>query len=256
MSDQNNSNAGKIADATAKTIEASVKPAAEVAKATINAAADNADKAIKATRKSARRTASATKTTARKTARVAKAAKRVAAKRTARKTITNAAAPKRVAQKRTETMTSNDYFKGFQTIPTFAPFQDVVAKAGENSQQFAQRGQKVAEELADLARANIEAFVEAGRVASEGARALGQDAVSTSRKGFEKAADAVRTLAEAKSPTEYLQLQGEFARASFDRMVSDGSKLTETMVKLAGEAFQPIQNRAAKNAERFNNLVA
>ena len=69
-------------------------------------------------------------------------------------------------------------------------------------------------------------------------------------------ADAIRTLAEAKSPTEYLQLQGEFARASFDRMVAEGSKMTETMVKLAGQAFQPIQNRAAANAERFNTLVA
>jgi phasin family protein len=72
----------------------------------------------------------------------------------------------------------------------------------------------------------------------------------------EQAADAIRSLAEAKSPTEYLQLQGEFARASFDRMVAESSKLTESMVKLAGEAFQPLSNRASANAERFNTLVA
>jgi phasin family protein len=53
-----------------------------------------------------------------------------------------------------------------------------------------------------------------------------------------------------------MQLQGEFARASFDRMVAEGSKLTESMVKLAGEAFQPLQNRASANADRFNTLVA
>ena len=153
-------------------------------------------------------------------------------------------------------MTNNDFFKGFDALPTFAPFQGMFADAGESGQQFAERGQKVAEELADLARANVEAIVEAGRVASEGARAISQDAVSTSREGFEKAADAIRSLAEAKSPTEYLQLQGEFARASFDRMVAEGSKMTETMVKLAGEAFQPISNRATANAERFNTLVA
>ena len=98
-------------------------------------------------------------------------------------------------------------------------------------------------------------MVKASRVASEGARALTQDAVSTSREGFEKAADAIRTLAEAKSPTEYVQLQGEFARASFDRMVAEGSKMAESMVKLAGEAFQPISNRATANAERFNRSL-
>jgi phasin family protein len=118
------------------------------------------------------------------------------------------------------------------------------------------KSQKVAEELADLARANVEAVVEAGRVATEGARSIGQDVVAKQRDGFEAAADAIRSLAEAKSPTEYLQLQGDFARASFDRAVAETSKLTESLVKLAGEAFQPLSNRASANAERFNTLVA
>ena len=152
--------------------------------------------------------------------------------------------------------TTKNLFDGFTAVPAFAPFQSMFAQAGERSQDIASKGQKVAEELADLARANVEAIVEAGRVAVEGARSLGQDVVATSRDGVEQAADAIRSLAEAKSPTEYLQLQGEFARASFDRMVAEGSKLTESMVKLAGEAFQPLQNRASANAERFNTLVA
>ena len=151
-------------------------------------------------------------------------------------------------------MTKNAF--NFDAVPAFAPFQNMFAGANERGQDFAKRGQKVAEELADLTRANVEAIVEAGRVASEGARALGQDVVATSRDGVEQAADAIRSFAEAKSPTEYLQLQGEFARASFDRMVAETSKLTESMVKLAGEAFQPISNRATANAERFNTLVA
>ena len=74
--------------------------------------------------------------------------------------------------------------------------------------------------------------------------------------GIEQAANAVRSFAEAKSPTEFLQLQGEFARSSFDRLVAESSKLTETMVKLAGEAVQPLSNRASVNAERLNKIVA
>ena len=153
-------------------------------------------------------------------------------------------------------MTNTNFFNGFETMPAFAPFQTLFADANERSQELARKSQKVAEELADLARANVEAIVESGRVATEGARSLGQEAVSSSRDGFEQAAGAIRTLAEAKSPTEYLQLQSEFARASFDRAVAETSKLTESLVKLAGEAFQPISNRATANAERFNTLVA
>src|SRR5437588_81203 len=129
-------------------------------------------------------------------------------------------------------------------------------KVVKETATVAKRSQKVAEELADLARANVEAIVQAGRVAAEGAKSLGQDVVATSRDGVEQAADAIRSLAEAKSPTEYLQLQGEFARASFDRAVAESSRLTESLVKLAGEAFQPLSNRATANAERFNTLVA
>lgn len=232
----------KAADAALDSVSANTKVVTETAKKVVATASKAAPKVA---RKPARKTAR-------------KAKKRIVAKtakRTARKT--NTAAPKRVAQKRIiETMTNYDYFKGFQAFPTITPFQDMFAKANENGQQFAERGQKVAQELADLARANVEAVVEAGRVATEGTRALTQDAVSSGREGFEKAADAIRALAEAKSPTEYLQLQAEIARTSFDRMVAEGSKITESMVKLAGEAFQPISNRASANAERFNTLVA
>ena len=153
-------------------------------------------------------------------------------------------------------MTNQNFFAGFDAMPAFAPFQNIFAEAGERSQELVKKSQKVAGELADLARANVEAVVEANRVAAEGARAIGQDAVSSSRDGFEQAADAIRSLAEAKSPTEYLQLQGDFARASFDRAVAESSRLTESLVKLAGQAFQPLSNRASANAERFNTLVA
>ena len=152
--------------------------------------------------------------------------------------------------------TPNAVFPGFDAFSGSTPFQSLFADAGERSQEAVKKSQKVAQELADIAKANVEAVVEAGRLAAEGARSIGQDAVARTREGAEQAADAIRSLAEAKSPTEFVQLQGELARTSFDRMVAESSRLTESMVKLAGQAFQPLSNRATQNAERFNNLVA
>ena len=151
---------------------------------------------------------------------------------------------------------TNNFFGAFEGLQGAAPFQNLLADANGRTQDAVKRSQRVAEELADLTRANVEAMVEAGRVAAEGARSIGQNVVATSRDGVEQAADAIRSLAEAKSPTEYLQLQNDFARASFDRLVAESSKLTESFVKLAGEAFQPLSNRASANAERFNSFVA
>jgi phasin family protein len=224
----------KIAQTVADTVETIAKTSEKVAKRTRAATARRVKREATAQKAETRRTVRKTRTAARKTA--PKAA--------------------RTAQERIETVTNSNFFNGFQAVPAFAPFQTMFADANERSQDFAKRGQKVAEELADLARANVEAVVEASRVAAEGARSIGQKVVASNRDGIEQAADAIRSLAEAKSPTEYLQLQSELARASFDRTVAETSKLTESLVKLAGEAFQPLSNRATANAERFNTLVA
>ena len=247
-----------MADETQVEAQAIAQAAAEAPAKVAEAIADTVETIAKESAKVAKKIrAPVARPIARKAKREAVAAKAPARRSPARRKTNRTAARKSAAatQQRNQTVTNN-LFNGLEAVPAFAPFQTLFADASERSQELAKRSQKVAEELADLARANVEAVVEAGRVASEGAKAIGQDAVSSSREGFEQVADAVRSLAEAKSPTEYLQLQGEFARASFDRAVAESSKLTESLVKLAGEAFQPISNRASANAERFNTLVA
>jgi phasin family protein len=227
----------KVAETVANTVETIARESKKVAKRTRASTARRVKRDAAADKASARRTVRKTRKT------------RIAARKAAPKAA-------RTAQKRTETVTNTNFFNGFEAVPAFAPFQSMFADANERSQDLVKKSQKVAEQLADLARANVEAVVEAGRVAAEGARSIGQDVVAKQRDSVEQAADAIRSFAEAKSPTEYLQLQGEFARASFDRAVAETSKLTESLVKLAGEAFQPLSNRATANAERFNTLVA
>jgi len=232
------------------------KAAAEAPAKVATAVADTAATLVKESAKVAKRTRA---TTARRVKREAAASAKPTTRRSKiarRKTRTAARKTAATAQKRNETVTNKNFFNGFEAIPAFAPFQSLFADAGERSQDLVKKSQKVAEQLADLTRANVEAIVESSRVAAEGARSIGQGVVASSRDGVEQTADAIRSLAEAKSPTEYLQLQSEFARSSFDRAVAETSKLTESLVKLAGEAFQPLSNRASATAERFNTLVA
>jgi phasin family protein len=255
MTDQTKVDAQAAAQAPAKVAEAVAD--------TIETIATQSEKAAKRTRaaiaRGVKREAIAEKAATRRTARKTPTARKTRASRktgTAGKTRTAARKTARVVQERIETVNNSNFFNGFNAVPAFAPFQSLFSGANERSQEMARKSQKVAEELADLARANVEAVVEASRVAAEGARSIGQDMVASSRGGVEQAADVIRSLAEAKSPTEYLQLQSDFARASFDRAVAETSKLTESLVKLAGEAFQPLSNRATANAERFNTFVA
>jgi phasin family protein len=241
-----------LTDQTKIQAEAAAEAPAKLA----TAVAETATKVVKETAAVATRERASAK---RRTARKAKAVAATVAKTTRRKAPRRAkraavAATTAARTERNKTMKIDTNF--FGAMPTAAPFQTLFADAGERGQEAFKRTQKAAEELAELTRANIEAIVDAGRIAVEGTRALGQDVVASGREGVEQAADAVRSFAEAKSPTEFLQLQGEFARTSFDRLVAESSKLTESFVKLAGEAIQPISNRASVAAERLNKLVA
>lgn len=151
---------------------------------------------------------------------------------------------------------NNNMFAGFGAFPGVFGFENLFADASVRGEDAVKRSRKAAEGLADLYRGNVDALVAAGKIAASGAQSIGQELVAKGRDNLEQTATTVRTFAEAKSPTELLQLQSEFARTAFDRFVEETSAITESVVKLAGEAFQPLSNRASANVERFNEIAA
>jgi phasin family protein len=151
------------------------------------------------------------------------------------------------ANERNEEMTKqNDkIFGAFAAFPAAPAFEKLFTEASARGEEAVKRSRKAAEELANLCRGNLDALVESGK-----------ELVSKSRDSLEQTANIVRSFTEAKSPTELLQLHSDFARTAFDRFVEESSALTESMVKLAGEAFQPLSNRASANVEKLNQIAA
>ncbi|QNM82190.1 phasin family protein [Sphingomonas sabuli] len=205
--------------------------------------------AVAAVAKGASKAAKTRTTKARKT-------RRTATKRAKAKTVKTVRAAKVRAKQGIEDMTNDTVFTGFAGIPGANTFEKLFTDASGRGEDVVKRSRKAAEELADMYRGNIDAFVEASRIAATGVQSIGQTVAAKSRDSVEQTADTVRSFAEAKSPTELLQLQGDFARSAFDRMVQDSSTFAESMVKLAGEAFQPLSNRASANVERINEIAA
>jgi phasin family protein len=130
----------------------------------------------------------------------------------------------------------------------FTDFNDRTKAAVEKST-------KLVEEANDFAKGNMEAMVESGRIAAKGFEALGQDAAEFSRRSFESATAALKTFASVKSPTELFKLQSDFMRGAFDSYVAEASKNTEAMLKLAGDAAQPLSNRFAVAAEKVKTAA-
>jgi len=133
------------------------------------------------------------------------------------------------------------------TAKTQTAFNDATAQA----KGAVEKGQKMFEDANEFGKGNIEALVEASKVAVRGMEALGQDAAAFAKKSFEEATTVAKTLSTVKSPTELMKLQSDYVRSAFDAMVQQTSRNTEAMLKLAGEVAQPLSNRVALAAEKL-----
>ncbi len=161
--------------------------------------------------------------------------------------------------KRTETMNMNTETMTRQANETTQVVTERVQAAfgdvNERTRTAMERGTKLVEELTDLAKGNIEAVVASSKVAARGVETLSQEAAEYSRRSFEQASNAFKSFAEVKSPTEFFKLQSDYARSAFDGVVAETSKMSEAMIKLAGEVAEPISSRYAIAAERVKNAA-
>lgn len=113
------------------------------------------------------------------------------------------------------------------------------------SKEAVEQSMKSLDEMTDMARGNVEALLASARAASAGIEAIASHVADLSRTRFDEASTAMKAMTAAKTPNELMQLQSDFAKGQFDAAVGEFSKMTEMMVKLAGEVMEPMQNRIA-----------
>ena len=228
----------------AATLETAPKPVAAPA-APVEAAAPAAVKAapapakiktVKAKAKPAAKKAAAPKAVAKKAA-PQKAAVKIASKPLK-------AAPKPVAAATKGFKTMNDTVKKFADeakTRTEALTADFNAKAKD---AFS-KSSKLAEEAVEFNKANVEALVEAGKIAAKGIETLGQEGVTYARKSFEDTTAALKGYTAVKTPADFFKLYAENSKKAFDAAVAQTSKTSELVVKLTNESFAPISNRVS-----------
>lgn len=142
------------------------------------------------------------------------------------------------------------------TQQTAAQFQNAMGETSQQAKAAMEKGARVAEEMAELTRGNIEALVASSKTAAKYVETLTQGAADYGRRSFEEASTALRSFAEVKSPTDFFRLQSDFARSQFDSMVAESARVSETMVKMSGDVAEPITSRYSVAAERMKTLAA
>jgi phasin family protein len=135
-------------------------------------------------------------------------------------------------------------------------FKNAFGDVNERAKVAFEKGSKLVEEFADLTRGNVEAFVASSKVAAKGVETLSQEAAEFGRKSFEDASAAFKNFAEVKSATDLFKLQSDFARSAFDAAVAESAKVSEAVLKIAGDVAEPITSRYSVAAERVKTLAA
>ena len=59
-----------------------------------------------------------------------------------------------------------------------------------------------------------------------------------------------------KSATDFFRLQGDYTRSAFDAAIAQSARMSEQMMKIAGDVAEPINSRYTVAAERVKTLVA
>jgi hypothetical protein len=134
--------------------------------------------------------------------------------------------------------------------------QTVFGDYNERAKTAIERNARFTEELTELSKGNVEAFVASTKVAARGVETIGQEVAELSRRSFEDASAALRSFVEVKSPTDLFRLQGEFVRGQFDTFVAESAKMSEAMIKLAGDVAEPLAGRYTVAAQKVKTAVA
>ena len=261
------------ADAAGNKPAAEEKKVEEKAPVKREAPAANAD-AAPAAKKAPAKKATAKKTVSKKTpAKKAPAKKaapaKVAAKKSAPKTVRKPA--KKTATKsavkpakapiaaQTETKKLKEIIMATKTNDYTTVMTDTMTDAVSEMQTRAQaaydKGTATVADMTELAKGNVEAVVESGKIMAEGMQSMGKTYADEAKSAYETVQADLKEMASVKSPTELFQLQGKIFRRNFDAMVSVTSKNTDAAMKLANDAMAPLSGRMNVAAEKLSKVA-
>jgi phasin family protein len=135
-------------------------------------------------------------------------------------------------------------------LPTAEP---AATPATTEIKQGVNRVMKTAEQLAQFHQGNMEAIVKSSQIWASGLQDLSKHVASNAQATMEETISTFRAMTSVKSLKEAFELQSSFARASMEKAISESSKLTETGLKLAEQAYAPITARVNAAVEVLTN---
>ena len=110
---------------------------------------------------------------------------------------------------------------------------------------------KNAGDFVALGQANMEALVKSGQIWTSGIEALMKQFAETAKVSFNESVAALNAITAAKSITEAMALQNNFAASAAKSALAESNKLVDASIKLAEQTLAPITAHMTSAAETF-----
>ena len=107
------------------------------------------------------------------------------------------------------------------------------------------------EDALALGRDNLDAMVRAGTILGHGLQDLGRMMLGLAQDAVEDSVAAAKRMMAARTITEVIDLQADFARAGLTRMIEDGARLSDLSLRLGERAAAPIAERVNATVDRL-----
>jgi phasin family protein len=101
---------------------------------------------------------------------------------------------------------------------------------------------------------NVEAVVNANRIALEGMQAMAKKQAEVFQETMREATQAVSSLSKASSPQDLAAKQTELMKTAFEKSVTTMRELAEILTKSSQEATKTINARITASLEEIRNL--
>jgi hypothetical protein len=97
------------------------------------------------------------------------------------------------------------------------------------------------EEFQKFSKQQLDAVNAAAAGVAKGLQEIAAESSDYSKKAFATSSATVEKLLGAKSVETAVQIQNDFAKSTFEGFVAQANKINEIYIKLATEAFKPVE---------------
>jgi phasin family protein len=158
---------------------------------------------------------------------------------------TAARKPARKAAARTTHRVERNETGSVYTLRPHAPNPNTIMETFMNPKK--QNFDRMTQDASAQHKEGVEAMMRSGNIAMKGMEDIFKTCMQVAQNSAEKNAQAVKTLLGCRTLNEFTETQNRVAQSNFDDFMATATRLSELTVKLASEAFEPLNDQFSRS---------